>query len=132
MKKISLLLRSVQTSRANNSRILIIKSAKFSGYCFYMNTNMGRFLNLYQGTFNAFQLLTVFGKAQRGKWLPPNSKSMLTVVIYFVGFLNFGYILVRQDYFFQKMMTFPIFSKPRNIDFFFKSYFPYVFFFSQI
>ena len=25
---------------ANNSRILRIKNAKFSGYCFYMNTNI--------------------------------------------------------------------------------------------
>ena len=26
--------------RANNSRILWIKNVKFSGYCFYMNTNI--------------------------------------------------------------------------------------------
>ena len=30
----------LQTSRANNSRILMIKNANFSGYCFYMNTNV--------------------------------------------------------------------------------------------
>ena len=33
-------LRNLQTSQANNSRILRIKNAKFSGHCFYMNTNM--------------------------------------------------------------------------------------------
>ena len=31
---------NLQTSQANNSRILRIRNAKFSGYCFYMNTNM--------------------------------------------------------------------------------------------
>ena len=31
-------LRKLQTSRANNSRTLWIKKAKFLGYCFYMNT----------------------------------------------------------------------------------------------
>ena len=30
----------MQTSRVNNSRILRIKNAKFSEYCFYMNTNI--------------------------------------------------------------------------------------------
>ena len=34
------LLRNVKTSWANNSRILRIKNAKFSGYCFYMKTNI--------------------------------------------------------------------------------------------
>ena len=29
-------LRKIKTSRLNNSRILKIKNAKFSGYCFYM------------------------------------------------------------------------------------------------
>ena len=38
--KISLLLRTLQTSRANNSRILRIKNSKHSGYCFHMNTNV--------------------------------------------------------------------------------------------
>ena len=42
MLKISLLLRKLQTSRVNNSRILRIKNAKCSGYCFYMNTNIAR------------------------------------------------------------------------------------------
>ena len=28
-----------QTLRENNSKTLRIKNAKFSGYCFYMNTN---------------------------------------------------------------------------------------------
>ena len=32
--------RNLQTSRANNLRILWIKNAQFSGYCFYMNTNI--------------------------------------------------------------------------------------------
>ena len=40
MLKISLFLKHLQTSRVNNSRILRIKNAKFSGYCFYMNTNL--------------------------------------------------------------------------------------------
>ena len=38
--KLAYSLRNLQTSRANNSRILRIKNAKFSGYCFYMNTNI--------------------------------------------------------------------------------------------
>ena len=33
-------LKKLQTTWANNSRILRIKNAKFSGYCFYMNTNI--------------------------------------------------------------------------------------------
>ena len=32
-------LRYLQTLRTNNSRILRIKNAKFSEYCFYINTN---------------------------------------------------------------------------------------------
>ena len=35
-------LRNLQTSLANNSRIFRIKNAKFSGYCFYINTNVQR------------------------------------------------------------------------------------------
>ena len=43
--KLAYFLRNLQTSRANNSRILRIKSAKFSRYCFHMNTNIwGGFL----------------------------------------------------------------------------------------
>ena len=38
--KLAYFLRNLQTSRANNSRILTIKNAKFSGYCFYINTNL--------------------------------------------------------------------------------------------
>ena len=38
--KLAYFLRNLGTSRANNSRILIIKTAKFSGYCFCMNTNI--------------------------------------------------------------------------------------------
>ena len=38
MLKISLLFKNLQTTRANNSRILTIKNAKFSCYCFYMKT----------------------------------------------------------------------------------------------
>ena len=37
--KISLLFKKLQTSRTNNSKILRIKNARFSGYCFCMNTN---------------------------------------------------------------------------------------------
>ena len=40
MLKSSLLFRKTTTSRVNNSRILRIKNAKFSGYCFYMNLNI--------------------------------------------------------------------------------------------
>ena len=40
MLKITLFLRHLQTSRANNLRILKIKNAKFSGYCFYMSSNI--------------------------------------------------------------------------------------------
>ena len=31
---------NLQISRVNNSGTLRIKGAKFSGYCFYMNTNI--------------------------------------------------------------------------------------------
>ena len=37
--KLAYLLRNLQTSRANHSRILRIRNAKFSGYCFYMSAN---------------------------------------------------------------------------------------------
>ena len=48
MLKISLLLRKIQTLRVNNSRILPIKNAKFSGYYFYMNLDIwGEFSNLH-------------------------------------------------------------------------------------
>ena len=40
MLKISLLFRNLQTSWTNNSRIRSNKNAKFSGYCFYLNTNI--------------------------------------------------------------------------------------------
>ena len=47
MLKIRQLLRHLQTSQANNSRILRMKNANFSGYCFDINTNiLGRFSNL--------------------------------------------------------------------------------------
>ena len=32
--------KNLRTSRVNNSRTLRLKNAKFSGYCFYMNTNI--------------------------------------------------------------------------------------------
>ena len=38
--KFAYFLRDLQTLQANNSRILRIKIAKFSGYYFYMNTNI--------------------------------------------------------------------------------------------
>ena len=40
MLKLVYFLRILQTSPANNSRIFRIKNAKFSGYSFYMNTNI--------------------------------------------------------------------------------------------
>ena len=39
-KKLAYFLRKLQVSRANDSRILRIKNAKFSGYCLYMDTNI--------------------------------------------------------------------------------------------
>ena len=39
VKKLAYFLKNLQTSRPNNSRILRVKSAKLSGYCFYINTN---------------------------------------------------------------------------------------------
>ena len=59
-------------------------------------------------------------KVQSGRWLSPNSKNMLTillmlaVVIFFVGFLNFGYVLMHEDHFFLKIMAFPIVKKLWN------------------
>ena len=40
--RIAYFLRKMPTSRVNNSRALRIKNAKFSGYCFDMNTNILR------------------------------------------------------------------------------------------
>ena len=37
-----ILLRNLQTLRANNSRTLSIENVKFSGHCFYMNINIYR------------------------------------------------------------------------------------------
>ena len=39
-RRLAYFLRNLQTSRASNSRILKIKNAKFSGYCFYIKTNI--------------------------------------------------------------------------------------------
>ena len=39
-QKLAYFLRNFKTSRVNNSRILRIKNAKFSGYYFYMNANI--------------------------------------------------------------------------------------------
>ena len=39
-QKLAYFLRNLTTSRENNSRIIEIKNVKFSGYCFYMNTNV--------------------------------------------------------------------------------------------
>ena len=38
--KLAYLLTNLQTSRASNSKIHRIKNVEFSGYCFYMNTNI--------------------------------------------------------------------------------------------
>ena len=38
--KLAYFLRKLQTLRGNNSRIIRIKNAKFSRYCFHMNTNI--------------------------------------------------------------------------------------------
>ena len=37
-----ILLRNLQTLRANNSRTLRIENVKFSGHCFYININIYR------------------------------------------------------------------------------------------
>ena len=39
-KKLAYFLRNLQTLRVNNSRILRFKNVKFSGYSFYMRTNI--------------------------------------------------------------------------------------------
>ena len=39
-EKLAYFLRNLQTSRENNSRILRIKDAIFSGNCFFMNKNI--------------------------------------------------------------------------------------------
>ena len=40
MLKISLLFKKKTNFRGNNSRILTVKNAKFSGHYFYMNSNI--------------------------------------------------------------------------------------------
>ena len=40
VKKSAYFLRKIQTLRVNNSRILTIKNAKFSGYFVYVNLNI--------------------------------------------------------------------------------------------
>ena len=40
LKKLAYFLRNLQTSRINNWRIFMIKDAKFSEYCFHMNTSI--------------------------------------------------------------------------------------------
>ena len=43
MLKISLLFKKFTNLQENNLIIPMIKNARFSGYCFYMNTNISRF-----------------------------------------------------------------------------------------
>ena len=40
MFKLAYFLKNLQTSQANNSRVLRVKNAKYSGHCFYMNANV--------------------------------------------------------------------------------------------
>ena len=40
VKKVAYFLKKIPTSWVNNSRILSIKNANFSGYCLYMNLNL--------------------------------------------------------------------------------------------
>ena len=47
MVKLAYFLRKIQTLRLNNSRILAIKNAKFSGYYFLWLEYIGRFSNLH-------------------------------------------------------------------------------------
>ena len=41
------ILREIQTSRVNNSRIPKIRNAKFPGYCFSKNSNIQRNFQIY-------------------------------------------------------------------------------------
>ena len=50
-------LRNLQTSRANNLRILRIKNAKFSGYYFYKNTTI-------QGDFQIYISVPLMGQIE--------------------------------------------------------------------
>ena len=52
MLKLAYFLKNLQNSWANNSRILMIKNAKFSGYCLYMNIKLYGNFNL---IFNWFE-----------------------------------------------------------------------------
>ena len=47
VKNLAYFLRNLQTSRANNSRILSIKNAEFSEYFLYEHKHVGGSLNLY-------------------------------------------------------------------------------------
>ena len=40
LKNLVYFLRNLQNSHANNSRILRVENVKFSGYCFYISTNI--------------------------------------------------------------------------------------------
>ena len=52
--------RNLQTSRANNSTILRIKNARFSGFCFHMNTNILGDFQICISVPLKFKLLTKF------------------------------------------------------------------------
>ena len=58
--KLAYFLRNLQTSLANNSRILRIKNSKFSGYCSYEHNHLGRFSNLHQCTFKVWEFFFAY------------------------------------------------------------------------
>ena len=66
-------LTNLQTLLANNSRILSIKNAKLSGYCFYMNTNIWRFSNLHWLPLEKFHIF------QKELAWPENQKHFMLV-----------------------------------------------------
>ena len=92
MLKISLLFIKIQTLRVNNSRILTIKIAKFSGYYVYMNLNIWEdFQILHQCTFKVL-LLVVFS-VEFNFW----SKTRVFQTSYLIFLIS----LFFSEYFFQ-------------------------------
>ena len=59
MLKLTYFLRNLQTSRANNLRILKVKNVKFSVYCFYLITNI----------YGGFQICISVPLNKRNQWV---------------------------------------------------------------
>ena len=64
MLKLAYFLKHLRTSRANKSGTLRIRNAKFSGYCFYMNTHIQRdfqlFISVHLKKCPCYNILIVF------------------------------------------------------------------------